>query len=240
METQKLNLNDLTPAQKQQLLLELESEKKAEDARKDAERKVYKELASKAVDDDFDKITRASMELSILKAQIFKTFMTLVKTKSELYNVSNSQQSHTFSNAAGDKRIRIGYRVFDRWDDTLEVGIAKVKEYLESLAKDSQAKEIMSLVNNLLKRDEKGNMRPSRVLELIKLSREIGNDKFQDGVEIIQKAHRVEVSSYFIEAEWMDTANSWHYVPLSIASVEFPVEDRKALFPEEFKEDENK
>lgn len=227
------NLNDLSAEQKAALMAELEQEQKAQEIKKEAERKLYKEFSAKSVDDVFDSIMKISTALSIMKGDVFSTFMTFVNIKTELYNVKDTQQSHTWSNAAGDKRISIGYRVYDRWDDTVNLGVAKVKEYLETLARDSDASKIMRVVNNLLKKDDKGNLKPSRVLELIALKKEIDDPLFIDGVGIIEQAHYQEKSRYFIEAEWQDDDQKWNSVPLAVSSVDFPSEVKKKLFPEE-------
>lgn len=235
---QQVDLSKLTPEQKEQLRREFEEEEKAAEFLKEEERKVYKELASKSVDDAFDSILSASTALSLLKGDVYKTFWTLVNTKIELYDVNDTQQSHTWTNPAGDRRITIGFRVYDRWDDTANVGIAKIKDYLGGLAKDKESAKIMSIVNSLLKKDDKGNLKPSRVLELIALKKEIDDPLFTDGVGIIEKSHFLEKSRYYIAAEWQDDDQKWNGVPLSVSSVDFPSEIKKELFPENTKAEE--
>ena len=50
--------------------------------------------------------------------------------------------SSTLSNSEGSKRITLGVYVTDGYRDTVEDGIAIVKEYIESLAKDEKTKAL--------------------------------------------------------------------------------------------------
>lgn len=231
--TKKVELKDLTPEAKKALLVELAAEERNAKVHIESERKVYKELSSKSVDDVFPSIVKVHNEMSLMKGKVFRTFMSLVDMKVELYEVKKTQQSHTFMNAAGDKKVRIGYRVYDRYDDTKEAGIEKIYTYLGNLATDAGGKELMKAVDNLLKRDEAGNLKPGRVIELIKMAQESNSPLFKDGVEIIKEAHYFEQSAYYVEAEYKDENGNWHNVGLSVSSVDFSEADKKAIFKED-------
>ncbi|MGQ2119123.1 DUF3164 family protein, partial [Ornithobacterium rhinotracheale] len=68
-----------------------------------------------------------------------------------------------------------GFRIIDGWDDTVTAGIDKVREFIASLAKDEATGKLVRAVNQLLKKDAKGNLKASRVLELTKLAEDFNN-----------------------------------------------------------------
>ena len=223
-----ININNLTEEQRTQLREQFKQEEKDKAVRIKEDRKTLKELASKTVDEMFITLTNASSMLSKSKLQVFDSFRNLIDMKCDLYQVKDQQQSHTFSNAEGTKRIILGYRVMDRYDETADAGIAKVREYIDSLAKDNDSAKLVNVINSLLKRDTKGNLKASRVMELQKLVEQLDNDTFTDGVQIIMDAHRPEKSAYFVEAEWRDEeAMKWQRVALSISSADFPDSQQK-------------
>ncbi|MCF6184231.1 MAG: DUF3164 family protein [Bacteroidales bacterium] len=216
-----MNLENLTPEEKAKLLEELKQEEKAKQEKVKEDRKLLKELAGKEVEEMFNELTMLSSQLSATKTKVFSAFENLIKMKCELYEVKSEQQSHTFSNKEGTKRIKLGYRVYDRYDDTVEEGIAKVREYVDSLIKDEDTALLVGMINRLLKKDAKGNLKANRVLDLIKMSEETDSKLFKDGVQIIVDAYRPERSSDFIEAEWKDERGNWNSVALSISSAPF-------------------
>ncbi|MRJ09468.1 hypothetical protein EDL99_11485, partial [Ornithobacterium rhinotracheale] len=77
-------------------------------------------------------------------------------------------------------------------------------------------------VNQLLKKDAKGNLKASRVLELTKLAEDFNNDNFTDAVNIIRQAYKPQRSAFFVDASYTDAQGKKVNIPLSISSVDFP------------------
>ena len=156
-----------------------------------------------------------------MKLDIFKGVTGLLELKDKAYGIKDEQRSHTFTTAAGDS-ITLGYRVNDGWDDTVGSGIAKVNQFIESLAKDEDSAKLVKTINQLLKKDAKGNLKSNRVIELDKLTKDFDNSEFTDGVEIIKAAYKPVASCYFIEASTKNANGKDVSIPLSISSVDFP------------------
>jgi len=127
--------------------------------------------------------------------------------------------SHTFSN--DKEEITIGYRINEGWDDTVTIGIEKVQNYISSLSTNKETASLVKIVFNLLKKDAKGNLKGSRVLELQKLTKEFNNEEFTDGVDIIASSFKPVRSSWFIEASLINENGTRTNIPLSMSSVSF-------------------
>lgn len=206
------SLTDYSPAELKEALAKVES-------KKDDDRQAYKELVEQTVPKVIFTLCAASEMISNAKTDAFKYFENILKLKADVYGVKEKQQSHTFSCKGSE--ITIGYRVTDGWDDTANTGIAKVEQFIRSLAKDADTAALVSIVFNLLKKDAKGNLKGSRVLELQKLTKEFNNEEFTDGVNIIADSYKPVRSVWYIEAYLVDDEGVKTPIPLSASAVDF-------------------
>ncbi|HEY8037966.1 MAG TPA: DUF3164 family protein [Methylobacter sp.] len=209
-----INPTELTEQQLEDLL-----RKKRQKAEQN--RKAYKELVTTTVPDAVVKLIEVSDNLGRIKADTFAYFKDLLAMKAEVYGVTDNQQSHTFS--TDQYGITIGYRVNDNWDDTVSAGIQKVTAYIDSLATDPSSAKLVKTIFRLLKKDAKGNLRASRVLELQKMTDDFHDVNFTDGVNTILQAYKPTRTCWFIEAYFMNLANEKVSIPLSMSSVDFPL-----------------
>jgi len=217
-------LKDFTADQLKAALAKVES-------KKDNDRKAYKELVEQTVPKVIFTLCAASEQISNAKTAAFKYFEDILKLKADVYGIKEKQQSHTFS--CDGAEITIGYRVTDGWDDTVSAGIAKVEKFITSLAKDAETSALVTIVFNLLKKDAKGNLKGSRVLELQKLTKDFNNEEFTDGVKIIAEAYKPVRSVWYIEAALVGEDGTKTPIPLSASSVDF-----SAGYKFEFNKDE--
>jgi hypothetical protein len=215
---EKLNLSELSPEQRATLIEELKAQEKAEKGRVKAERDAYKALVSEAVNGLFPAIVQTSEALAQQKKTIYVAFQDAMKLKGELYGVEviNSQRSHTFINATGTQRITLGVNETDAYDDTVEAGIGKVKGYIGSLARDKDSRMLVDAILKLLARDNQGNLKASRVVQLQKMAEQSGDEGFIDGVRIIREAYRPQVSKTYVRAEHKGESGAWVNVPLGM------------------------
>ncbi|MCK0200663.1 DUF3164 family protein [Ornithobacterium rhinotracheale] len=210
---------------------ELAAELKRREQEKADERKVYKELVNRELPQIVEPLKMLSENIGKIKLFAFENLKALLDLKSKAYGVRDTQQSHTFSDDKGNT-ITYGFRIIDGWDDTVTAGIDKVREFIASLAKDEATGKLVHAVNQLLKKDAKGNLKASRVLELTKLAEDFNNDNFTDAVNIIRQAYKPQRSAFFVDASYTDAQGKKVNIPLSISSVDFPEgTDVDSLFP---------
>ena len=188
-----------------------EKAKKAAEEKAKNDREMYKQMVD-------EEIANSIPVLLGISEQIMANFKTILEMKADLFKtkVKDDQRSHTFTNSEGDKRITLGVYVTDGYRDTVEDGIAIVKEYIEGLAKDEKTKALVSMVLRLLARDAKGTLKASRIVQLRKVAMETGDDRFIEGVRIIEEAYQPEVSKQFIRAEIKNENGMWKPIPLGM------------------------
>ena len=212
MESTTMDLSKLSAA-------DLKAELQRRESQKDADRTAYKELVEQTVPKAIFKLCTASEIMSNAKTEAFQFFENVLELKAEVYGIKDKQMSHTFSD--GKSEITIGYRINDGWDDTVNAGVAKVEKFISSLAKDKETAALVSIVFNLLKKDAKGNLKGSRVLELQKLTKDFNDEEFTDGVNIIAESYKPVRSVWFIDAALIGEDGKKTNIPLSMSSVEF-------------------
>jgi len=153
-----------------------------------------------------------------VKKIIFDNYESVVEMKNEIYGTKESQQSHTFTSTDGTISIKIGHRVTESFDDTMTAGEMKVKAYIATLAKDDESAATVEALMDLLKKDAKGNMKASRLLELRKWANRVKNEEFSDGIRIIEESYKPVKSCQFIEVKFKDEHGKEHSLPLSISA----------------------
>ena len=191
-------------------------EAKEKDRLKKENRDAYKQLVDEAVREVFPTLQEVSKSLARSKQAVYDRFADALKLKEEIFNTKADQKSNTFSSADGLYRITLGNHQTDDYDDTVNEGIAKVKKVISSFANDDNSRLLVEAVMKLLSRDAKGNLKASRVMQLRKLAAESGNAELRDGVEIIEKAYRPQISKTFVRAEYKDEYGKWVSVPLGM------------------------
>lgn len=198
-----------------QALREARAKNEAERRAKD-ERNAYRALAESAVDEMMPVIKKLNQSLVTSKMIVYEAFRTLIAAKKGLFAVADKQRSHTFRNGDSTARITIGFHQRDAWDDTVDVGIAMVKQYVSSLAKDEDSATLVSMILDLLSTDRQGNLQADKVLQLAKYADSSANEDFKEGVRIIQEAYRPEKTKLFIRAEERNADGRWVCIPLGI------------------------
>ena len=197
---------------------------RAEKARKEAElrRKQLREDYARMVDEEIEaampELRSVSEDIKTIKGRVIENFRAVIGIKRELLEMKEQEmpRSHTFTNSAGDKKIILGNYVTDGYRDTVEEGIAKVREYIESLASDEKSKALVGMVMRLLSRDSRGTLKASRIVQLRKIGDETGSPEFIEGVRIIEESYQPAVSKTFVRAEYKDENGIWRPVPLGM------------------------
>ena len=197
----------------------LAKEKKAAEAKRKSDRKAYTALVDETIAAVMPELTNISEAIAQKKTAAAEAFRGALEMKAELFGVKDDQQSHTFTNSEGTMRITIGHYMLDNYRDTVNEGIAMVKEYIESQARDDASRALVKAILRLLSRDEAGNLKASRVLQLQKMAEETGNERFIEGVRIIQESYQPTPSKDYIRAAVRDESGAWVPIPLSMTDV---------------------
>ena len=198
-----------------------EREKKRREEERKQQRQEYATLVDEEIATTIPMLREVSEQLKIVKDTIYGNFEAILKMKSEIIPTARDDQaSHTFTNSDGTLRIILGVNCIDGYRDTVEDGVAMVKEYIESQAKDDATKALVNAVLHLLSRNGQGNIKASRVLQLRKMAEDSGDERFLEGVRIIEESYQPTVSKRYIRAQYKNDKGAWCYIPLGMTDVD--------------------
>lgn len=215
MDTVKVEMTPEEFARYKQAMAEQSRRDEAQRAKE--EREAYRSLAATTVDEFFPRLESTSNTLSKMKRVLYNAFSQVVETKREVMGAeTQGQRSHSFLSTDGTKRIIMGYYQRDGWDETVEDGIAKVRDYISSLAGDEETRKLVDIILDLLSRDGKGNLKADKVLQLDKYAESIQDVRFSEGVAIIKEAYRPVRTKDFVRAQVKNDMGGWDDLPLGM------------------------
>ena len=194
-----------------------EKAKKEAQEKAKAERETYRQMVDDEVNSAIPVLLSLSEDIKETKKTVLENFKSILDMKCEVLKVvKDDQRSHTFTNSERTKRITLGVYVTDGYRDTVEDGIVIVKEYIESLADNAKTKSLVNMVLRLLARDSKGTLKASRIVQLRKVAEESDNERFMEGVRIIEEAYQPAISKQFVRAEMKNEDGMWVTIPLGM------------------------
>jgi hypothetical protein len=193
-----------------------EQQQKEEVERTKREFAAYKEMVEEAIKLSVPELVALSELIAKTKAAVLNRFESAIAIKAQLFGVKSDQRSHTFSSADGQQRVMVGQYVTDGYADTVNEGIAIVKDVISGMAKDEDSRALVNAVLRLMSRDNAGNLKASRVLQLSKMAEDSGNARFIEGVKIIQDAYRPEISKRFVKVDQRKDDDKWEALPLGM------------------------
>lgn len=214
-----MDLSKLSKEEKEKLFADLKAEKQAEEQQKELDREAYKQLKDETIRTVFDGLKKLSETMMMAKEGTFNVFEQIITMKDDLFNSKSNRQSDTFTTEDGSISIKLGNRMYEGWDDTVEVGVEKVKRYLKTLAKDEESGNLVDTVMRLLSKDRKRNLKANKVLELEQLALKSKNDEFMEAIQIIRAAYRPVPSCQFIEVRYKDEKGNEISLPLSMSAI---------------------
>lgn len=205
--------------QEQFAAFKAEQERKARMERRKENRQAYAQIVDEQVQLAIPELMSLSEQIKTVKNTVFGNFRAVLAMKEDVMSLTQAgQHSHTFTTSDGLMRLTLGVNTIDAYRDTVEDGIAMVRKYIESMAKDDNSRALVNAVLRLLSRDQKGTLKASRVLQLRKMAEDTGDETFIEGVKIIEESYQPSETKQYIRAEYKDD-KGWHVIPLSVTDV---------------------
>lgn len=215
-----MDINKLTKEEREQLKAQLAEQERADEMNLQRERQAYNTMRDEFIDRHFDSLQQLSNCMIEEKQVIFEESAELDAMQQRLFRVKLDRKSRTLTHSNGRKTIKVGNRLNDGWDDTVEIGIEKVREYLTTLATDEKSARLVNAITRLLAKDQKGTLKANKVLELEKMANESQDITFLEGLRIIKDAYRPVPTCQFVEVRYKDENDVERSLPLSMSAME--------------------
>lgn len=195
---EELNVASMSAKERKALLEQLAAQEQFDKQKRSSDIETLKTMQDQFCASWLTKLFSFSEEQSRLVDLVFQDTAPLISLKSELYDVEENQGSHTFTARDGSGSIKVGYNMVIGFDGTSDIGVQKIQTYLSSLSQDDiNRTKIEKILNVLMQRNKKGELNPTRVMDLSNLKSEIDDDLFSEGVDIVVSAQfKTRTSSY--------------------------------------------
>lgn len=221
IKTGSLQLGDnMTEAQINEVIAAAEKKKKELREKRESEKGAYDDLKEEVVSENFAFLKLISEGLTESKDRVFDNFKDLLDLKKSILGLTDAdmerQQTHTFSTKSG-LRIIIGHNVIDGYDEELATaGVAKVNQWLDSQTTEEN-RVFVSIIRDLLRPNKDGVLKASRVIELGKRAKEIGDVQLIDAVGLLIESYQPKKTSTFVKASFKDSKGQTQWLALSMS-----------------------
>lgn len=198
-----LKLSDLSPEQKKALLAEVAAEEKANIAKKAESKETYKQLSVEFVNRNIDIFAHRQIAIEQDIQKLFKDYEAIIDIKAIAYGEKvREQDTHTSTLPDGSASITIGFNASIGFDGTEKIGVEGIKEYITTLTDDDEnTMKLTKMVNILLKPNKVGMLNPSNIIQLNSLRGDLNSEKFNENLDIIEKA-QIKIKSTMFVSGW--------------------------------------
>jgi len=185
-----IDIAQLTPEQMQEIANKVAEKAKQDKAKKAADKTLMKSMENDVVLGQIDYFIDKREDLESRIENLFKNIEPVIELRAEVFgNEKRSQDSHTFTLDDGSASVKVGWNVRPSFNGTEAEGIVKIKNYMASLAGESDNEKIlMDFLNIALKTDAQGNYDPKKVRELNQMRDRADSELFNEGMDIIMEA----------------------------------------------------
>ncbi|WP_282635687.1 hypothetical protein [Sphingobacterium thalpophilum] len=198
------DLKNLSADQLAILKAQILAEEKAKEQEKKQNRIAYKDMVEETVNRFAPELADFGKSQTAMVNKAFEMFRHALDLKKELYGYEDKQASHTFTTERAS--ITIGYNEIISFNGTQSAGVAKIREFISSLAADDENRGVLAdLLETFMKPNKKGELNPTRVAELIAKKDKIKDPLFHEGVDIIVAAQFKSRTSTFVKG-WVKEA----------------------------------
>lgn len=215
-----MDITKMTTAERASLKAQLEAEERAEKQKREDDITAYKNGVDEFCRTGFSRLQALSEQMRAERDRVFAEAEALIQMKDDLFKTKTDRHTNSFTTSDSKITMTLGNRTNDGWDDTVNAGVAKVKTFIGSLAKDADSAALAEMVMNLLAKDRKGNLKASRVLQLREIAKKSGFPELIEATDIIQAAYQPVDTCQFISAQYKDDSGVKHVLPLSLAAME--------------------
>lgn len=202
-EMSTVKLSDLTAEEKKALLAEAAAEEKAIKAKKAESTETYKQLSAEFVNRNIDIFAHRQIAIEQDVQKLFKDYESIIDIKAIAYGDKvREQDTHTSTLPDGSASITIGFNTSIGFDGTEKIGVEGIKEFITTLADDDEKTiKLGKMVNILLKPNKVGMLNPSNIIQLNGLRADLNSEKFNENLDIIEKA-QIKIKSTMFVSGW--------------------------------------
>lgn len=193
MET--IDLSKLNSEQLNDVLLQAEALKRQAKEKRERDEQALADLENELVIEMFGEARKISHAIVEFKQKWIDKLRPLIDEKVKYDKAKPEQESYTFKTTDAELKVRMRNNRRSRYDDGIQAGIGFAKEWMQKQVDGEKSKRLISIIDDLLAKDQKGNYSPDNLIKFIKKAEEDGDELLLKASECIKKSIYEEQTS---------------------------------------------
>lgn len=193
MET--IDLSKLNSEQLNNVLLQAEALKRQAKEKRERDEQALADLENELVIEMFGEARKISNAIVEFKQKWIDKLRPLIDEKVKYDKAKPEQESYTFKTTDSELKVRMRNNRRSRYDDGIQAGIGFAKEWMQKQVDGEKSKRLISIIDDLLAKDRKGNYSPDNLIKFIKKAEEDGDELLLKASECIKKSIYEEQTS---------------------------------------------
>mgnify|MGYP003376681212 FL=1 len=190
-----IDLSKLNSEELNAVLLQAEALKRQEKERREADEKALADLENDLVVEMFGEARTISNSIVAFKQKWIDKLVPLVDEKIKYNKAKANQESYTFKTTRAELKVKMRNNKCNRYDDGIHAGIGFAKKWMQNQVDGEKSKRLISIIDDLLAKDQKGNYSPDNLIKFIKKAEEDGDELLLKASECIKKSIYEEQTS---------------------------------------------
>ncbi|WP_343530852.1 DUF3164 family protein [Pedobacter sp.] len=214
-----MNINTINELSTKELETLLISRKKQENAKREADKKVYVGQRDYIIDELFSEAKDLALSVSRFK-QKMHSVMDIQKQKLEEYGAirSNSKGGFSIFHSDGITQITRRRDTDPVWDERAHKAVELIKDFLSDTVKKRDAK-LHSILLGFLERNAKGDLEYAKVMDLLNHEDKFEDARWLEGLRLIKESYSQSFKAFGYEFKQKDNYGKWKALALNFSSL---------------------
>lgn len=213
MET--IDLSKLSKEQLNAVLLQAEAIRKQENEKRQQDAEALVTLENDIIQEMYADARPISNAIVSFKQKYIGKLQPLIAMKVEHNKARADQETYSFKTIDNRIKTKLRNNRTNRYDDGIQAGIGYAKEWLTAQVDGAKSQQLISIIDDLLAKDNAGNYSPENLMKFVKKAEECGDELLLKASQSIKESIYEEMTSISLLMFEKDDLGIERSIPLS-------------------------
>lgn len=213
MET--IDLSKLSKEQLNAVLLQAEAIRKHENEKRQQDAEALVTLENDIILEMYADARPISNAIVSFKQKYIGKLQPLIAMKVEHNKARADQETYSFKTIDNRIKTKLRNNRTNRYDDGIQAGIGYAKEWLTAQVDGAKSQQLISIIDDLLAKDNAGNYSPENLMKFVKKAEECGDELLLKASQSIKESIYEEMTSISLLMFEKDDLGIERSIPLS-------------------------
>lgn len=213
MET--IDLSKLSKEQLNAVLLQAEAIRKQENEKRQQDAEALVTLENDIILEMYADARPISNAIVSFKQKYIGKLQPLIAMKVEHNKARADQETYSFKTIDNRIKTKLRNNRTNRYDDGIQAGIGYAKEWLTAQVDGAKSQQLISIIDDLLAKDNAGNYSPENLMKFVKKAEECGDELLLKASQSIKESIYEEMTSISLLMFEKDDLGIERSIPLS-------------------------